>query len=164
MCTYLQSDYALPNCKCILWCCDYCTCINLPDLKTYHQYSETTPSIRFQIYHIIGRYTAHGRISLKDKKYVTCVNKNICRWIYKYIHQRRYSYDETKISGFLTSVYIPAIQKLVFHLPHMRILGTNICGAMQHTAFKWRDLFQDILCRCDYDERVVPCFAHQIKS
>ena len=30
---------------------------------------------------------------------------------------------ETKISGFHTSFYIPAIQKLVFHLPHVRILG-----------------------------------------
>ena len=29
---------------------------------------ETTPSIRFHIYHIIGRSTDHGGIPLKDKK------------------------------------------------------------------------------------------------
>ena len=39
-------------------------------------HEETTPSIRFHIYHIIGRCNARGRITVKDKKYVTCVNNN----------------------------------------------------------------------------------------
>ena len=65
---------------------------------------------------------------------------------------------ETKISDFHTSFYIPAIQKLAFHLPHVRIIGTNRCGAMQRTAFKRRELFQNVLCRHDYDERVVAIF------
>ena len=71
---------------------------------------------------------------------------------------------ETTISDFHTSFYIPYIQKLAFNLPHVRILGTNHCGAMRRTAFKRRELFQDVLCRCDYAERVVARFAHQIKS
>ena len=45
--------------------------------KQIKQYEETTPSIRFHVYHIIARCTAHGRILLKDKKYFTCVNKNL---------------------------------------------------------------------------------------
>ena len=71
---------------------------------------------------------------------------------------------ETTISNFRTSFYIPAIQKLALHLPHVRILGTNHCGEMQRTAFKQRELFQDILCRRDYSERVVATFANQIQS
>ena len=71
---------------------------------------------------------------------------------------------ETTISGFRTSFYIPAIQKLAFHLPHVRILGTNHCGAMQRTAFKHCELLQVVLCRCDYAERVVASFAYQIQS
>ena len=35
---------------------------------------------------------------------------------------------------------------------------------MKYTAFKQRGLFQDILCRRDYAERVVASFANQIKS
>ena len=31
----------------------------------------------FHIYQIIVRCTTHGRIPLKDKKYVTCVNNNL---------------------------------------------------------------------------------------
>ena len=68
ICTYPQSDHALPHWKCVLQCCEKFPCINIPDQETYNQYSETTPSIRFHIYHIIARCTAHGRILLKDKK------------------------------------------------------------------------------------------------
>ena len=45
----------------------------------------------------------------------------------------------------------------------VRILGTNHSGAMQRTAFKQRELFQDVLCRRDYDNRVVAIFANQIQ-
>ena len=70
---------------------------------------------------------------------------------------------ETTISYFHTSFYIPAIQKLAF-LPHVRILGANHCGELRCTAFKRSELFQDVLCRRDYDERVVSRFANQIQS
>ena len=35
---------------------------------------------------------------------------------------------------------------------------------MRLTAFKRRELFQDILCCCDYDARVFASFANQLKS
>ena len=71
---------------------------------------------------------------------------------------------ETTISDFHTSSYIPAINKLAFHLPHVHILSTNHCGELRHTAFKRRELFQDILYRRDYSERLVASFANQIQS
>ena len=71
---------------------------------------------------------------------------------------------ETYISDFHTRFYIPAIHKLAFHLPHVRILGKNHCGELRCTAFKRRELFQDVLCRRDYAERVVTSFANQIQS
>ena len=71
---------------------------------------------------------------------------------------------ETTIYYFHTSFYIPSIQKLAFHLLHVRILGTNHCGEMRHTAFKRRELFQDVL-RCRYYyEMVVASFSNQIQS
>ena len=70
---------------------------------------------------------------------------------------------KTKIYDFHTSLYIPAIQKLAFHLSHVHILVTNHCGEMQHTAFKWCELFQYVLCHCDYAERLVAIFSHQIQ-
>ena len=71
---------------------------------------------------------------------------------------------ETTISNFHTFFYIPEIQKLVFQIPHVQILGTNHCGDSCQTAFKHRESFQDMLFLSDYDERAVASFAHQIKS
>ena len=70
----------------------------------------------------------------------------------------------TTISDFHTSFYIPAIQKSAFHLPHVRILGTNHCGELRSTAFKQCKLFQDFLCRRDYADRVVASSDNQIQS
>ena len=66
---------------------------------------------------------------------------------------------ETNISNFHTSFYIPAIQNWAFHIPHIQILGTNHCGEFRQTTFKHRETFQDVLCRCDYAERVVAGFS-----
>ena len=71
---------------------------------------------------------------------------------------------ETKISDFHTRFYILAIQKLAFHLPNVRILGTNHRGEMRRTAFKRRKLFQYVICRSDYTERVVASFSNQKES
>ena len=71
---------------------------------------------------------------------------------------------ETSISDFHKSFYIPAIHKLAFHLPHVRILGTNHCGELQRISFKRRALFQDVLCHRDYSERVVTIFSNKIQS
>ena len=71
---------------------------------------------------------------------------------------------ETTISDFHTSFYIPSIQKLAFHIPHVRILGKNHCGENRRTAFKRRELFQDVVCCRDYAEMVVASFSHQIQS
>ena len=67
---------------------------------------------------------------------------------------------EANISNFHTSFYIPAIQKLAFHIPHVQILGTNHCGDSCWNAFKRCKSFQYVLCRRDYAERVVASFAH----
>ena len=70
---------------------------------------------------------------------------------------------ETTISNCHTSFYIPAIQNLAFHLLYVRILGTNNWGEMRRTAFKQCELFQYVLCRRDYAERVVSRFFNQIQ-
>ena len=71
---------------------------------------------------------------------------------------------ETTISNFHTSFYIPAIQKLAFHIPHVQILGMNHFGDSCQTTIKCRKSFQDVLCRRDYDDRLLARFAYQIQS
>ena len=71
---------------------------------------------------------------------------------------------ETTIYYFHASFYIPAIQRSAFHLLPVRILGTNQYGELRLTASKCRKLFQDVICRRDYAERVVARSYHKIKS
>ena len=70
---------------------------------------------------------------------------------------------EKTIYNFHTSFYIPSIQRLDFHLPHVRILGKNHCGELQHTAFKLSEIFKDVLFCHRYAERIVSSFAHKIQ-
>ena len=71
---------------------------------------------------------------------------------------------ETAISNFHTNFYIPEIQKLEFHIPHVQIMGTNHCGDSRRTTFKPRESFQDVLCCRDYANGLVASFSHQIQS
>ena len=68
MCAYPHSDHALLHWKGDMWCYVKCTNISLHDQETYDQYFDTSPSIRFHIYHIISRCSTHDRLLLNDKK------------------------------------------------------------------------------------------------
>ena len=129
MCAYPQSDHALVHYKFVFPCCAKCPCINLPDQETDNQYSDTTPLIRFHIYHTILHCTYHGRIILEKKHYM-CKQESSSDNSTELYTRKELVTMEAKISDFNTSFYIPFIQKLVFHLPHVHILGTNHCGAM----------------------------------
>ena len=159
VCAYSQWDHMLPHWKCVVRCCDKCSSINLPVQETDYQYPDTSPSISFQIYHLIARCKKHVRLPLNDKKrchkfqHVTASGKST-----KIYTRKEKVTMETTISN------IPYLQKLAFYIPHVLILGTNHCGDSRRTAFKRRKLFQDVLCRCDYSERVVASFIHQIQS
>ena len=65
MCKYPHSDHVFPHWKFVLRYCADCPCINIPKQETNNHFSETTPSIKFHIYHIIGRCTAHVRTTRK---------------------------------------------------------------------------------------------------
>ena len=100
----------------------------------------------------------------KTKKCYMCKQESSSDNYTKIYTRKELVMMETTNSSFHTSFYIPSIQKLAFHLPHVRIFGINHCGAMWRTAFKRRELFQDVLCRRDYSERAVAIFSHQIQS
>ena len=98
------------------------------------------------------------------RKIVACVHMIMLQNNPQNIYTRKYLVMvETTISYFYTSFYIPAIQKLVFHILHVQILGTNHFGDSCKTTLKLRKSFQDVICRCDYAEKVVTSFSHQIK-
>ena len=68
MCAYPHSDHSLPHWKFVLQCCEKFPRKNIPDQEIDDQYSNTSPSIRFHIYHIIARCTKSDRIPLNEDK------------------------------------------------------------------------------------------------
>ena len=129
MCAYSQSDHALPHWKCVLRCCAQCPSINIPDQETDDKHPNPSPSIRFHIYHLIARCTKHGRLPLTDKKSCRkCQHDTASGQSTKIYTRKELVMMETTISNFHTSFYIPEIQKLAFHIPHVQILSTNHCG------------------------------------
>ena len=68
------------------------------------------------------------------------------------------------IADFHTSFYVPAVQNIAFHLPHVFILCTSHCGNTRFEVFKHRSAKQDMLCPRGYSERVLSILEHQIQS
>ena len=129
ICAYSQSDHVLPHWKFLLRYCAKFPRINLPDQEIDDRYPNTSPSIRFHIYHMIARCTKHGSLLLSDKKSCCKFQQDTASGQSTTIYPRKeLVIMETTISNLHTSFYIPEIQKLAFQIPHVQILGANHCG------------------------------------
>ena len=71
---------------------------------------------------------------------------------------------ETSITEFHEIFCILEIQKMAFHLPHVRILGTHHCGKERREAFKHHGNSYVVLCRFGYEELLVSSIDRQIRS
>ena len=67
MCTYPQSDHALPQWKFVLRCCFECTYINLPCQETYKNMKKQHPQLGFTFITSLNVILPNGRIPFKDK-------------------------------------------------------------------------------------------------
>ena len=47
MCTYPQSEHALPHWKYVLRCCSDCHCLNIPDQESTKKHEKNYPQIGF---------------------------------------------------------------------------------------------------------------------
>ena len=129
MCEYSQSDHVLPHYKCVLRCYAQCPGINIPDQEADYKHPNPNPSIRFQIYHLIASCKKHGRLTLTDKKGCCEFQQDTALGKSTKIYTRKeLVMMETTISNFHTSFFIPEMQKFAFHIPYVKILGTNHCG------------------------------------
>ena len=69
MYAYPPSQHALSHWKCVLHCCYNCPCIDLPDQASDKHYFNSSSSMSFHFFHLIARFTVHGRIPLDEKKF-----------------------------------------------------------------------------------------------
>ena len=120
MCPYPQSYHELLHCKIFIRCCSKCPRVNLPDQETDDQYSNTSPPIRFHIYHLMVRCTSNGRLPLNDKKIcLKCKHDSVSEKSTKIYSRKELVMMGTTIYNYHKSFYIPEIEKLEFHIPHV---------------------------------------------
>ena len=159
MCAYPTHQHELPHCNCVLRGCSNLPHIDLIDQESdRHNYIAST-STCFHIYHLIVWCTVHGINPLDERKFFCLCFQYMATVIPEKLYTRKeFVMMDKYIADFCTSFYITEIQNIAFHLPHIRIIGTNHCGNTHHEALKYHITKQDVLCCCDYTERVVAIF------
>ena len=118
MCAYTQSDHALPHWKCIMQCCAKCPGVNLLDQETDDQYSNTSPSICFHIYHLIARCTKLGRLPLTERRVFRKCQQDTASGLSTKIYTRKeLVMMDTTISNLCTSFIFHQFSgwRLTFH-------------------------------------------------
>ena len=60
ICANSQSDHELPNWKYVLRCFAQCPSINITDQEIDDKHPNPSPSIRFNIYHLIACFVQHA--------------------------------------------------------------------------------------------------------
>ena len=107
ICSYSQSDHVLLHSNCILRCWTQCPIINIPDQERNDKHPNPSPSISFQIYHLISRCTKNGRLLLTDNKICReCQQNTASGQLTKIYTRKELLMTETTISNFCTSFFI----------------------------------------------------------
>ena len=143
MCAYKPPQHGLSQWKCQLRCCAHFPHIDLPCHESDRHNSNTSLTIRFNVYHIIARCIVHWRGPLDENKIcLLCLQDPASMPPAKVYIKKDLAMMETSIADFHTNFYITAIQKLSFHIPHVHILGTHHCVNTRHKTFKAVDCFK----------------------
>ena len=77
ICTYPQSDNALPHWKYVLWCCAECPYINLSEQEINKNMKKQHPQLGFTFITSLDVVLLMVEFQRNTKTYVTFVNKNL---------------------------------------------------------------------------------------
>ena len=142
-----------------------CPQIDLKSPESDKHNSNVSPTISFHVYQHIECCTVFYRTPFNENKQFQLCGSYIDAIFTTQMYTRKELVRmESSIVDFHWDLYIPAIQKLALNLPHIHIIGTHHCGNTRWEELKCHSAFQNVLCCCDYSERVLSRFAHQIQS
>ena len=93
----------------------------------------------------IYKFLTHGTQPIRyGKKFSQCNKLKSYDEIVNIYKNKGLVSIEIPIHKFTKDYYIPAQEKLTFHLDHLQILGNNECGATRKDAIKSRQINGDI--------------------
>ena len=126
-CTY--ENHGIPQCKCVLCCFEKCPSIFLPIKESNKGTTNMCTTIRFHVYCNVLSCTVHRKSPYHEQKtwslWSTVASSDSTAKVYTL---KELVLLLASITEFHEKNYIPAIKRLVFHLPYVSILGTHHCG------------------------------------
>jgi len=117
------------------------------------------------VYKNVYRCSVCGQLPFDvDGIYMTCRNKNEQSMIGKVYKRKELVLLTESVSNFHQNYYKPAIEKLAYHLAHVKILGTNHIGLTRREALSMRHEKKDIKVQHDFVDILVAAFLTEIHS
>jgi hypothetical protein len=145
---------------CVMRKCENCPTYKLHDVES--QDAHDSPSIRFHKYVKGTKCTIHGILAVKSRVCELCETFPEGQKRGK-IRSRNYlTLLNRPIGSFMTEYYLPALEEYAYHLPHVRILGSKVCGKMRNEWF--RQLAYCIRTIRDFAEALRMEFHKEIQS
>ena len=129
MCDFSSNHNTLPHWKCVLWCCLSCSIIVTTTQELHNTNKTTYPTILFHMHNVISRCKVHDRRPIEERKsWESCSAVQPENSNEKVYSRKELVLMEKYIFEFHENNYIPSIENLYFHLPHICILGTQHFG------------------------------------
>jgi hypothetical protein len=144
-----------PHWDCVLRRCAKCPKYPIP--LEEQGTDDDAPKIKFHIYKTVTECTRHGIIKPGAKVCEECKTDPApaTKKQPKIRSRKHLSEEECAMGTFHAKYYQPALEKLAYHRPHVRILGKSCCGSARFEAFKRKP---SVRTRRDYAERLAAAF------
>jgi hypothetical protein len=149
---------------CVLRQCKLCPPFPVP-LEEKDE-SDDAPTITFHQYEHTTKCTKHGLLPLASKTCERCelLEEGVCKKKGKIATRKELTLLTRPIGEFIVQYYLPGLEKLAYHLPHVKILSKRVgqCAAMRYETFKKEPGW--FMVRRDYAERLLAEFDLEVQS
>ena len=163
MCPFPVENIDIPKWHCVLKCCRNCPSLLVPDEEKTENAQST--KIKFHVYRDVSRCSICGVLPFDGRKLCMTCNNQADPSLKGRLHTKKeiVLLEET-ITSFHQNYYMPSIEKLAYHLAHVRILGSNHVGLTRKQALMRRGQKKDIKLVRDFAERLGSCFGKEFQS
>ena len=124
-----QSSTSLSHWKCVLRQCDNCPKYKVPEYES--SCTIVAPKIKFHLYVLFSTCSHHGLIGEGR------LNCNLCGDVKvngKIRSRKMLTQRELAIGNFMCDVYLPSLEKYIYHIHYVQILSKNHYGKLRENA------------------------------
>ena len=152
-----QSSISLSYWKCVLRQCDNCPKYNFSECES--SCLTTFPKIKFHLYVLFSTFSLHGLIGEGKLIYNLYENEKLnC----KIRSRKMLTQRELTISNFMYDVYLPSLDKFIYHVWYVQILSNDYCGKLRQNTCYYKP--ENVLSIRDYAERIAAKFNFELQS